>query len=112
MAIRIISGPTLKHATFQPLSHRARLVTSHSSTDIQTDSAPLLKESRQQLFMKIHKMHAPAIPTYGVLQGTILGPILFLLCVNDIFIIKSKGTISSFADDTVIFYQVENWKDL
>lgn len=49
---------------------------------------------------------------YGVPQGTILGPILFVLYLNNLFQIDTKGTIISFADDTAIFYESDTWDSL
>lgn len=42
--------------------------------------------------------------TYGVPQGSILGPILFLIYVNNISKLKLKGELSLYADDTCLFY--------
>ena len=39
----------------------------------------------------------------GIPQGTLLGPILFILYLNNIFNINIKGKLTSFADDTVLF---------
>lgn len=46
---------------------------------------------------------------YGVPQGTVLGPVLFSIYINGLLSLESSGIISSFADDTVILYEAENW---
>lgn len=50
--------------------------------------------------------------SYGVPQGTVLGPILFILYINNLFTLNTTGQILSFADDTVIFYSEDNWENL
>lgn len=44
-----------------------------------------------------------------VLQGTVLGPIMFCLYVNALFSIKSSCKIISFTDDPVVFYSWNSW---
>nr|CAH7741845.1 unnamed protein product [Callosobruchus chinensis] len=51
-------------------------------------------------------------PKYGVPQGTILGPILFLVYVNYLLCTDSTAKIISFADDTVLYYADTNWENL
>ena len=53
-----------------------------------------------------------AIITCGVPQGSILGPLLFLLYVNDIHKCSNKLRFYLFADDTNILYADKNVKAL
>ena len=41
--------------------------------------------------------------TSGVLQGTVLGPLLFILYVNDLDSVVKKSTIKLFADDVLLY---------
>lgn len=49
---------------------------------------------------------------YGVPQGTVLGPILFILYINNVFNIASSGELVCFADDSAIIYRGKSWKTL
>lgn len=50
--------------------------------------------------------------SYGVPQGTVLGPLLFTIYINGLLEIKTEGDIISFADDTAILYESNTWQEL
>ena len=49
---------------------------------------------------------------YGVPQDSVLGPLLFLICINDITKASSKLKFFLFADDTNLLYANKNLKTL
>lgn len=46
----------------------------------------------------------------GVPQGTVLGPILFLIYINNLFSLDVGAQFVSYADDTVLLFKDSNWE--
>ena len=59
---------------------------------------------RSQIVQLDNHQSKPQIITFGVPQGSILGPLLFLIYINNVNEIGLKGDITLYADDTSLFY--------
>ena len=69
-------------------------------------------QSRQQVVVCNSKVSSKENLNLGVPQGTVLGPILFLLFVNDLSNNVSKANINIYADDVVIYTSNSDVKKL
>ena len=69
--------------------------------------------SQREQFVNVNGHNSLSLPvTCGVPQGSILGPLLFLLYVNDLPNTSSLLTFHLFADDTNIYFSSKNLSHL
>ena len=70
-----------------------------------------LKERTQNVKIK-NCYSKKLIVSNGVVQGTVLGPILFVLYINDLVKYVRKSNVAMFADDTMIYTSGKNVVEL
>ena len=78
-----------------------------SSYDINEEYYPSYLTDRSQTVVLEGKSSSPKPALSGVPQGSILAPLLFLLCINDIGM-KVNSTIRLYADDVLIYRTIRS----
>ena len=68
--------------------------------------------NRTQQVLLEGNMSSPINVTSGVPQGSVLGPLLFLIYINDLpDYIQNNSTVKMFADDTIMYHSITNQQD-
>ena len=70
-----------------------------------------LSNREQFVCINGHNSDSLSIGACGVPQGSIVGPLLFLLYINDLPITSKLLSFHSFADDTNIYFSHKNFND-
>ena len=79
---------------------------------IKDNAFKLLKSyltERQQFVVFNNQNSETSITKTGVPQGSILGPLFFSICINDLITVSDKLKFIMYADDTTIYFNLEDF---
>ena len=69
--------------------------------------------SNRKQYVQLENSKSELCPIYiGVPQGSVFGPLFFILFINDLYKCCPDGKVRLFADDTTIFFHKNNIKDI
>ena len=94
---------------FDTLDHKT-LIRKLNNYGIRGNASKLISSylsNRKQFVSVLNEKSDELLVEFGVPQGSVLGPLLFILYINDICNITHKGKFVLFADDTNIFIAAE-----
>ena len=95
---------------FDTIDHK-KLLTKLDRCGIRGNAHKLINSylsNRKQYTEVLNEKSDELLVQYGVPQGSVLGPLLFLIYINDITNCSTDGEFVMFADDTNIFVQGKN----
>ena len=100
----------LSFEAFECLPHDSTIAKLYAYS-LDHDSLRLIRNylSNQHQKIKLDSVFSSWMQTItGVLQGSILGPLLFKIFLNDLLLNNLRSIVSNFADDNTLYYCGEN----
>ena len=94
------------HRAFDTVNHDILLskLHYHSITDTLFNLIKSYLTNRKQYTYINDSESTALISTHGVPQGSVLGPLLFLICINDLNKVNQHSAMHHFPDDTNLLY--------
>ena len=95
---------------FDTIDHR-KLITKLNNYGIRGNALKLISSylTNRKQYVSVLDVKSNELPVeFGVPQGSVLGPLLFILYINDICKLTDKGKFVLFADDTNIFVAADS----
>lgn len=68
--------------------------------------------NRRQVVSICNQISVEKSVDYGVVQGSTLGPLLFLVYINNLDKLKISGKLFLFADDTAVIFKGDSWEEV